>query len=94
METDKIDDGTSVTLVFDAVIDVLKKKKVITDKEIKKQLNKNQKEYVKFMEENPKLFKKIEHDIITEEKDKIATGNYIGWTIKKLKKSMEKRLQS
>jgi len=77
LDGETLDDMT-VAVLLDAIIELLKKKDIITNDEIGDQIKENAENCEKFIEEHPGLTEKIKEDIIKKQEEKALSKSYIG----------------
>lgn len=78
----KIAENVIHVIVQDALIDILVKKKLITEKELQRQIQKNckmmNKDMDDFMKENPEIVHQIQEEIKRKQQEQEKIGSYIG----------------
>lgn len=65
-------------MLLDAVIEVLKAKEVLTDKDIDNQIKENTKDIEKFIKRNPQLVDGLIGDVVAKRTDEKERSSYIG----------------
>jgi len=65
-------------ILIDSVVDLLIKKKIITRKELEKQLEKSGEDVQKFIKNNPGIVQQLKEEIEQKRRDQMEYGGYIG----------------
>ncbi len=65
-------------MLLDAVIEVLKAKGLLTDKDIDNQIKQNTKEIEKFMKRNPQMVDTMVNDLVSQREVEKEKSSYIG----------------
>ena len=65
-------------ILLDAIIDLLVKKKIISQKDITKQLEENRGKIEEFVKSNPSLIEGLKDEIKLKREHKMDMGSYIG----------------